>query len=244
MAIYKVRPGAESYGHDIGILLVHCRTPFIPGDVGNASSYRYPVLYRSVPDLTLERLIEQGDISLAGQVIEKALELEAAGVKAVTSDCGYMLHFQPMVAAALSIPVMLSSLLQLSFIASIINPEQSIGVICANRRRLTSDMLKRAYSGPTAIHVVGLEDCPYFRGPMLDETPLLDSERITEEIVAAAKDLCDREPDVGAILLECSNMPPYASAIQHAVQRPVFDFMTMIDYVRASCRRQTYVGHY
>lgn len=245
MPVYKTRPHAESYGHDIGVLLIDCRTPFIPGDVGNASSYRYPVLFRTVPDVTLDRLIEQGDLSLTDKVIETARSLEAAGVTAITSDCGYMMHFQHQVAAAVSIPVMLSSLLQLPFIASLLGPDQAVGIVCANRRRLTADLLAKANpNARNAVHVAGLENCPNFRGPILDETDTLDSDAIEAEVVATAEALCAEHPEIGAILLECSNLPPYAHAVQAATRRPVFDFLTMIDHVRAAGRRHAYIGQY
>jgi Asp/Glu/hydantoin racemase len=245
MPIYKVRPNAESYGHDIGILLIDCRTPFIPGDVGNASSYAFPVLYRTVPDVTLERLIEQGDLSLTDKVIAVARELEAAGVRAITSDCGYMMHFQRQVAAAVSIPVMLSSLLQLRFMASLLGDHQAIGIVCANKRRLTKELLDIAIpDARIPIHVAGLENCPNFRGPILDETDTLDSDAIEAEVVATAQALCREHPRIGAILLECSNLPPYAHAVQARTGRPVFDFLTMIDHVRAASRRSPYRGGY
>ena len=245
MPVYKVRTQAESYGHDIGILLIDCRTPFIPGDVGNASSYGYPVLYRTVPDVTLDRLIEQGDLSLTEKVIQTARALEASGVRAIASDCGYMMHFQKQVAAAVSIPVMLSSLQQLPFMASLLGPEQAIGIVCANRRRLTADLLEKAYpNARIPVHIAGLEDCLNFRGPILDETDTLDSDAIEAEVVQRADALCQAHPEIGAILLECSNLPPYAHAVQAATGRPVFDFLTMIDHVRTACRRRAYIGSY
>ncbi|MDQ6433914.1 aspartate/glutamate racemase family protein [Mesorhizobium sp. LHD-90] len=245
MAVYKVRSKAESYGHDVGILLIDCRTPFIPGDVGNASSYGYPVLYRTVPDVTLERLIEKGDLSLTEKVIEEARMLEAFGVTAITSDCGYMMHFQEQVAAAVKIPVMLSSLLQLPFIASLLGPEQAVGIVCANRKRLTSELLAKAYpAARIPVHVAGLETCPNFRGPILDETDTLNSDLIEAEVVATAEALCGDHPEIGAILLECSNLPPYAHAVQARTGRPVFDFLTMIDFVRSAGRRKPFSGNY
>lgn len=245
MTIYRVRPGAQSYGHDIGILLIDCATPFIPGDVGNACSYQYPVLYETIHDLSLEELIERGNLSLAPKVIEAATRLQTAGVRAISSDCGYMLHFQDLVAAELDVPVMLSSLLQLPFIASTLSPRQAIGVICANRRRLTPELLAKAYPHPTrSVFIRGMEDQPAFRGPILDETPELDDEAIRAEITGVARELVASHPEIGAILLECSNMPPYAHAVQAATGRPVFDFLTMIDQMRAACFRRPYSGNY
>lgn len=245
MTRYQVRPGAQSYGHDIGILLIECSTPFIPGDVGNAYSYRFPVLYETIKELDLEQLIERGNTSLAPHVIEAALRLQAQGVRAISSDCGYMLHFQEQVAAALNIPVMLSSLLQLPFISSTLGPHQAIGVICANRRRLTPELLAKAYPpGGREVFIRGMEEHQAFCGPILDETGELDDEAIRAEIVGTARQLVQDHPQIGAILLECSNMPPYAHAVQAATGRPVFDFLTMINQMRAACVRHPYTGGY
>src|SRR5690625_2685727 len=175
MSRFYVRPHAESYGHDIGIIMLDCRTPFVPGDVGNASTYNYPVLYKTVEGLTLQKVIQEGDLKFVDQVVDAAVYLESQGVRAITSDCGYMLWFQDAVAEAVSVPVMLSSLIQLPFIASTLSSDQAIGIICANKQRLPNDLLEKAYPNANRpIHIVGLEDQPNFRGPILDETPVLD----------------------------------------------------------------------
>ncbi|WP_029076532.1 aspartate/glutamate racemase family protein [Kaistia adipata] len=245
MGIYRVRPDAQSYGHEIGILLIACSNPFPPGDVGNAWSYNYPVLYETIYDVTIDSLINEGDRSMAPSVVAAAKKLEAMGVKAITSDCGYMLYFQQEVAAALSIPVMLSSLLQLPFIASTLAPDASIGVICANKDRLTPELLSFAYPNPTrALHVAGLQDAPAFRYAILDEKGALDTEAVEKEVVDRAVQLVTEHPEIGAILLECSNLPLYAHAVQKATGRHVFDFLTMIDFVQGAGRRRTYQGGY
>ena len=245
MAIYKVRENAESYGHAVGIILVDVRTPFIPGDVGNASTYPFPVVYRTVPDVTLERLIDKGDKSLTNNVIQTARELEDMGVRAIASDCGYMIHFQAEVAAAVSVPVIMSSLIQLPMLERSIGPDRKIGVICANKPRLTSDMLALAgLRDPDRVIIRGMQDAPAFRSPILDEEPFLDDELITGEITDTAKELVTSHPEVGPILLECSNMPPYAHAIQRVTGRPVFDFTTLIGVYFAASFRKPFAGFY
>lgn len=245
MAIYKVRENAESYGHAVGIILVDVRTPFIPGDVGNASTYPFPVVYRTVPEVTLERLIEQGDKSLTDNVINTARELENMGVRAIASDCGYMIHFQAEVAAAVSVPVIMSSLIQLPMLERSIGPERKIGVICANKPRLTNDMLALAgLHDPGRVVIRGMQDSAAFRSPILDEEPLLDDELIEKDITDTARELVAAHPEVGPILLECSNMPPYAHAIQRATGRPVFDFTTLIGVYFAAAFRRPFAGFY
>ncbi|MEH6444710.1 MAG: aspartate/glutamate racemase family protein [Oceanospirillaceae bacterium] len=242
---YHVRPQADSYGFGIGILLIDCSTPFIPGDVGNASTYNYPVLYKTVPDVTLERLIEQGDESLIDNVIEVAKYMESMGVKAITSDCGYMVRYQKKVADAVNIPVILSSLVQLPMLERTIGARQKIGIICANKQRLSHELLAIAgLQNPDCAVIYGLQDQPYFRAPILDETGTLEPEKIQQEVVATALKMIEEHPEVGPILLECSNLPPYANAVQKATGRLVFDYTTLIDSYFAAATRKTFQGLY
>ncbi|WP_054310479.1 aspartate/glutamate racemase family protein [Mesorhizobium sp. 1M-11] len=239
------RPGAISYGHDIGILMIDCFNPFVPGDVGNAYTYDYPVLYHKVPEVTIQRLVEEGDLTLRSNIIEAARFLEAQGVKAITSDCGYMLHFQEMVRESVNIPVMLSSLLQLPFISSILAPSQAIGIVCANAQSLTEEMLTKAFPArDRTIFVNGMENQPEFRSAILKEEGSIDPELVERELVEAGCELVQKNPAIGAVLLECSNLSPYAKALQERIRLPVFDFTTMIDYVRAACQHRRFEGGY
>ena len=52
MATYKTRRGARNYGIAVGILQLDCSLPFIPGDVDNADTYDFPVIYKVVPGLS------------------------------------------------------------------------------------------------------------------------------------------------------------------------------------------------
>ena len=241
----KGRQGAISYGHDIGILMIDYFNPFIPGDVGNAYTYDFPVLYHLVPDVTIKRLVEEGDLSLAQNIVDAALHLQRQGVKAITSDCGYMLHFQDIVRKAVDVPVMMSSLLQLPLISALLPPSQSIGIICANSSSLTDDMLRKAFPAQDReIFVGGMQKQSEFRHAILDEMGDIDPEAVSQEVVAIGVGLIDQHPSIGAILLECSNLPPYAKSLQDQIHVPVFDFTTMINYVRASCVRSHFRGGY
>ncbi|MCD6580173.1 MAG: aspartate/glutamate racemase family protein [Desulfuromusa sp.] len=243
MDLYEVRPGAESYGHEIGILLVDCFTPFIPGDVGNASTYSYPVLYHTVQGCSLERLINLGDETLTDTVVKAAKFLEQRGVRGITSDCGFMIRFQDAVARAVKIPVFLSSMTQLPMVGATLGWSRPVGIITANAKRMTPELLTIATAGSNVKFVVaGLEDKPAFRAPILDETGPLDPQKIESEIVEVAIELLRKNPEIGAILLECSNMPPYAHAVQQATGLPVFDFTTLINFMVSGNHRKKFDG--
>ncbi len=243
MPIYKHRQGAISYGHSIGILMIDCQIPFIPGDIGNSQTFEYPVLYKALKDVSIERLIDNGDTSMSPNVVEAAKYLESQGVRAITSDCGFMIYFQEAVTNAVNIPVMLSSLLQLPFIASLLKPSQSIAVICANAPRLTPELISMAFpANDRTIIVEGMQDQPAFQSAILLESGELDSEAIEREVIEVGKRLLQANPSIGAILLECSDLPPYAKALQDSIHLPVFDFTTMIDFVQAATARRRFDG--
>ncbi|MFN0043005.1 MAG: aspartate/glutamate racemase family protein [Alphaproteobacteria bacterium] len=244
MPVYRTRPRAESYGQAVGILLLDGRAPFIPGDVGNASSYDYPVVYKTVEGLTTLRCLAQ-EPGWEEKVVAAARELEDAGVRGISSDCGFMIQYQPAVAAALRIPVYLSSLLQLRTLARFFAPDRPIGIVTADSGNFSVDFLRRTGTlPPNPIVIRGLQDEPEFGAAIMRESGTLDSDRIADEAVAACQSMQAERPDLAAILLECSVLPPYAKRVQDAVGLPVFDFISMIDYAVSGSLQRAYSGVY
>jgi len=231
--IFKANKLQTSYGEDIGILLLDTEVPFIQGDVGNAKSYSYPVRYKRVEKLTAKAIFAH-DYSFIDAVIKAAKELEREGVKAITGDCGFMALFQEEVKNNVSIPVFLSSLIQIPFITQILRNDQKIGVITANAGSLTPDLLKAVGCTTTDnLAIRGLEETLYFREAAIDEAGSLDSTGIRKEVVDTALRLT-QDPQVGAILLECSLLPVYGQTVQLKTGLPVFDFLTMINFIQSS----------
>jgi hypothetical protein len=225
-------------GATIGILQSNSQIAMPPGDVGNARTFTFPVVYRVVEELTGDRLIVQADPALAGPLIREARALEALGVSAITGDCGHMIQFQRDVAGAVNVPVLLSSWMQVPFISSTLPPHQEIGVLMANSRFLRKAYLKNAGIDESVRMVVaGMESYPAFCSAVIEESGDLDGARVEQEVVSAAIKLKQQHPDIGAIFLECSDMPPYAAAIQRALHLPVYDFVTMINFVHAALVR-------
>ncbi|MGE5200653.1 MAG: aspartate/glutamate racemase family protein [Acidobacteriota bacterium] len=244
MVLHRRRPLAEAYGHAIGILVLESRFPFIPGDVRNARSFGYPVLYKTVSGLSAADCA-RGTREFAGAVVEAARALEAQGVKAISSDRGALALFQDDVREAVRVPVCLSSLLQLPMIARTLDAARPIAILTADADALPSALLARhdvAVANPLVIR--GMRDRPEFESAVLRAKGTLDSDLIAAEAVDVARRLRSEHPDLGAVVLECSMLPPYAHAIQGAVGLPVYDFVTMIDYLQAAAHRQRYVGFY
>ena len=74
---------------------------------------------------------------------------------------------------------------------------------------------------PLDTPMVGTEDGQeFFRVLIKAEKDDMDVPWPSEDVVEAGKELVAPHPDVGAIVLECTNMPPYAAALQAEVGLP------------------------
>lgn len=242
MTLYAVSRKSQSwYGEAIGILILDATYPCVPGNVGNATTYAYPVRFQEVRGASIDRLLNRRDPSLRDAFVEAAVELRDRGVKAITGACGFMAYFQDEVAAAVDVPVFLSSLMQVPFMHAITG--RPVGVVTANSDALTPRHLA-ASRIPDTLPVVlaGMQGMTEFREAILEEKGTLDSARIEAEAVEVASRLVADHPEIGSILLECSDLPPYAHAVQAATGRPVFDFVTMIDHVHSAVRRRPFQG--
>ena len=85
-----------------------------------------------------------------------------------------------------------------------------------------------AVGAPVDTPIEGLAIDSAFRRTLLDNCTELDADEARQATVAAALRLVERHPEVGAIVLECTNMPPYAAAVRAATGRPVHDITTLI----------------
>jgi hypothetical protein len=240
--IYQARKGQTSSGEAIGILLLDTSVPFIPGDVANATTYHFPVRFQKVPGFTVQRAIGK-DPTVYDSLKAAAQNLVDQGVRAVTGDCGFMAFHQRRLADDLGVPVFLSSLLQIPFALSMLRIADKIGVVTANIRSLDENLLAAVgVSDADRLVVEGLEAKEHFYRFAIEETGELDPSKIEAELIETVRQLITREPTIKTILLECSLLPPYAAALQAAVRLPVFDYVTMINFVFSAVVRTPFVG--
>lgn len=241
--IYHGIKGQYSGGEAIGILIVESSpVAFIPGDVNNASTYPFPVRYQNVEGLTVERAVGK-DPTVYNELLKAAKSLVQQGVRAITGGCGFLGIHQPKLARELNVPVFLSSLIQIPFISNIIGSDAKLGVITADAKNLTGDLLKAVgVTKSTNIVIAGLEEKPDFYQFGIEEKGCLNEDAVKNEIIDVTKKLVSSSSNVRAILFECSLIPPYAKAVQDAVNLPVFDYITMIKYVFSAVVQKSYRG--
>jgi hypothetical protein len=240
--IYKIQKGQVSSGEAIGILLLDTSVPFIPGDVANATTYNFPVRFQKVKGFSVQRALSK-DPSVYEELRQAARDLVHQGVRAVTGDCGFMGIHQKKLARELGVPVFLSSLLQIPFISVVIGENAKVGIITADSKNLNADLLAAVGVADAANLVIGgLEDRQQFYQFAIEETGSLDAGAVENEVVTVARNMVAQNPTIRAMLLECSLLPPYGAAVQAAVNLPVFDYITMINFVFAAVVKQQYTG--
>jgi Asp/Glu/hydantoin racemase len=230
------RGGRSIYGAPLGILMLEARFPRIPGDMGNALTWPFPVLYRVVRGATPERVVLQGARGLLPDFLAAAEELVALGAEAITTNCGFLSIFQREIAAAVRVPVATSALMQVPWVQATLPPGRRVGVLTVSRASLTPEHLEAA-GVPPDTPVMGTEGGrEFFRVLIRAEATDLDVARAEADILEAGRALVAAHPEVGAIVLECTNMPPYAAALQEALGLPVYDVYSMVSWFQAGLR--------
>ena len=230
------RGGKALYGAPLGILMLEARFPRIHGDMGNGGTWPFPVLYRVVRGASPEKVVLEGARGLLPDFLEAARELVAQGAEAITTNCGFLSLFQREIAAAVGVPVATSSLLQVPWVQAMLPPGQRVGLVTVSGGSLTPAHLEAA-GVPLDIPREGTESGrEFFRVLIKAEKDDMDVDLAERDVVEAAERLVARHPEVGAIVLECTNMPPYAAAVQRATGRPVYDIYAMITYFHAGIR--------
>jgi hypothetical protein len=230
------RGGKAVYGAPLGILMLEARFPRIFGDMGNATTWPFPVLYRVVRGASPERVVLNGAAGLLPDFLDAAQDLVRQGAEAITTNCGFLSLFQREIAAHVGVPVATSSLMQVPWVQAMLPPGKRVGLITVSSATLTPRHLEAA-GVPLDIPVCGTEDGQeFFRVLIKAEKDDMDVDLAEQDILSAGRGLVARHPEIGAIVLECTNMPPYAASLQRALGMPVYDIYSMISYFHAGLR--------
>jgi len=214
----------------IGILMLETTFPRIRGDIGNPETFSFPVLYQKVTGASPQKVVIDADAGLIEDFINAGKALVAQGVKAITTSCGFLALFHRQLVNALPVPVFTSSLLQVHLAQSVIRGNQKIGIITARRPSLTDAHLAGVGIQNYPLAIIGMEDTQEFSDVFIGGKTTLDSPKCRHEMQSAADRMMRRHPDVGAIVLECTNMPPYANSVRRVTGLPVFDAVTMVNH--------------
>lgn len=205
------------------------------GNSTNPNSYRYPVRLKPVRGANVHTVLENPSRDVLAQMIADAQAMAADGIAAITTSCGFNAIFQEELASALSIPVFTSSLLQVPLVQRMVGPQAEVCIVTANAGALRPEHLSAAgIERTTGLQLVGLEQCTEWRRMFTEPEQDIDLELIEKEILSTCLAARNAHPAVRAFVLECTDLPPFSAAIRQQTGLPVFDFITMANYLEAS----------
>ena len=205
----------------MGILMLDTAFPRPPGDIGNPATFQFPVKKEIVTGAHPDRIVLEDASRWLPAFVEAARKLEQQGARLITTSCGFLAPFQQAIAAVVAVPVLTSSLHLYRQIAATLEPGRQVGILTISAATLTVTHLQAAGIPPDAV-IAGMPETSRFRRTILENRTALDMEQAEAEHVAAARAMQAGHPELGAILLECTNMPPYAEPIARATGLPVY----------------------
>ncbi|WP_281856780.1 aspartate/glutamate racemase family protein [Litoreibacter halocynthiae] len=242
MTLYQ--GGQNICGATIGVLCLESYFPKPPGHIKNPSSLPFPVLYEMIDGVTVPDLLNNPTPDLLEPFLEGARKLEREGVRAITGSCGFLALFQQELAAAVNIPVFASSLIQVPLAFHMTGASGPVGILTADASALTDAHFKAIGADNIPVVVQGMEDSAEFAEVILEyQRTAMDTDLIEAEIMEAARKLMTHAPNIRSLVLECTDMPPYAARLQQELQLPVFDLTTLATMAHDVVARRAYFGN-
>jgi hypothetical protein len=208
----------------------------VKGSLGNPATFNYPVIYETVPGATGDRVVYDGK-SMTDAYISAAAKLAARGAGVITTNCGFTILLQKDLADVIAVPVVTSSLVLLPLISNLISRRGEIGILTYDSESLQKNILG---SGKVAIPENRLAVRGFHQYPSWSElnqpTPEVDAGQMKTDLLAGCHEILAKNPNIEALLLECTGMPRFRSDVQRIAKRPVFDIVDAVHFVAASLR--------
>jgi hypothetical protein len=204
------------------------------GNATNPKTFCFNIRYERIRGANFHPVLENPSLVVLKRMVAATRAMAATGVKAVTTSCGFNAIFQKELADSVDIPVFTSSRLKVPLAACMLKAGQKVGILTARKRCLTEKHLQAVGIGPNLpITIEGVEDSGEWDKVFHSHDVPLDIDTLEREIVHVARGMIATDPGIGALVLECTDLPPFASAIRHATGRPVFDIVTLVNMVCA-----------
>ena len=213
----------------LGILMLDTRFPRIEGDIGNAKSFDYPVIFRRMTGIGSKDAVaaHPDRPRVLAALKENAEALAREGAVGLGTSCGFLALYQKDLERVSPVPVATSALLLIKSLKG-----RKVGVLTASAENLTPAHFA-AVDAPTDTPVAGLPVDSSFADTFLRNGLTLDRDAVERETVAAGRALLSQHPGVDTIVLECTNLPPYKNALRQALGLPVHDVLDLLKDFRA-----------
>ncbi len=193
------------------------------GSLLNPATFDRPIITEIVEG-ALADVVIHGDPSLEDACVAAARRLVERGASVITADCGFLVRNQAAVAAAVIVPVAMSSLLLIPTLLRQLAPAQKLAVITADSRHCSEDLFGIDNPADRARVVVGgIEGGEYVRNVLARPLVRTSIDKIEQEVAACVAQLRAEHPEIGMLLFECTGFPCVTKAIRRRTGLPIYD---------------------
>lgn len=235
--------GYPFYGQTLGILVFSTITPRIPGDAGHAGSFSFPVCYEVVKGGFAD-LIE-GSETIRTDLLKAVEALKNKGIPAVLGDCGLMSLYQDILGASCGIPVAASSLCQIPMVWQLIGRKGTIGIVTGHSELLgEKHLLASGWTEDISLSIQGMENESHFNEVVIEGKGNLSVEEMRRDVLSACKNLKEKNKELRAIIIECSNLATYSRDVYSMLKVPVFDTMSAANLLSYSVSPPSYIDKF
>ena len=239
--INNVTGGHTTYGHVVGILMNDSTIPRIPGDPGHAETFSFPVIYEVLKGFPFEDLvnIKRDNIDI---LIERAQILQEKGVNLIVADCGLFGIYHEELRRHLKIPFIGSALDIIPLLQRFLPVNRKVGIITGDTRILKSDHFEASGIDPETVLIAGMDNSSEFKKVVIEKNPELNIDKMREELIDTALSLLNK--DLGAIVLECTNLISFRIDLQNILKVPVFDLVSLIEFYVSGFRTRIFQSQF
>ncbi len=234
-----------NFGDKVGLMVFRGWYPCIsdPEHFANSQANDFPVRIGFVDDpFNLDNIINHGatDCWNLDNWIACARQLEEDGCKALVGGCGLTAMMQTALTEAVDIPVYTSTVMFIPLLQRTLKPGKKVAVLTVNENSLNMNngvLFEECGISPSDIVIRGMDQSDHAADWAIQFNEVdYDKQRVEHAIVSVAQKLVSEHPEVGHIVLECTEMPPFANAVAEATGLPVFDAVQMTRLVHQQVR--------
>ncbi|MCK1541030.1 hypothetical protein IVB12_03250 [Bradyrhizobium sp. 179] len=209
------------------------KSPF--GGLLNPETFDFPVISETVEGAWAE-VVVRGEPALEPAYIAAAKKLVQRGAVAVSANCGFSIRHQAAVAAAVNVPVVLSSLLLLPNLLRQFPVSAKIAVFTYDSQHCGRDLFPVDELDQARIVIGGLEGTKFWHDEHKRPAPPVDYAAIETDLSACIARLRSEHPEIAAILFECTAFPVVAPAMRRGTKLPIYDITNLCRLTMASVR--------
>lgn len=206
----------------ITVLQLDTNFPRLAGDIGNPETFSCPLEVMRIPGSLVQNIVTAQPDKIDIAPFELAAQ-QAKGTLIATS-CGFLSPFQSALELATSKPIVTSALIALPYLVKDFLPSELM-IVTFDGTKLNRSHLHGCPDYQSSI--VGLPKDSHLRAVIEQDLTVLDRKTAEADVVQLVRSA--RRRSTRAILLECTNLPPYKAALMRATGLPVFDILSVIE---------------